>query len=135
VQELSVDISIFGGGIAGLWALARLRQAGYQAVLFQQGAFGGVQTLASQGIIHGGSKYALTGKLTAASQAIADMPGIWRDCLSGTGELDLSAVSLPVSAYLLQYQFRTGWFFCRQADAQPGSTCGSQSAIFTFRSC
>lgn len=94
MQELSVDISIFGGGIAGLWALARLRQAGYQAVLFEQDELGGVQTLASQGIIHGGSKYALTGKLSAASQAIAAMPGIWRDCLSGTGELDLSRVRI-----------------------------------------
>ena len=92
MQELSVDIAIFGGGIAGLWALARLRQAGYQAVLFEQGEIGGVQTLASQGIIHGGSKYALAGKLTDASQAIAGMPGIWRDCLAGSGELDLSGV-------------------------------------------
>lgn len=94
MQELSVDIAIFGGGIAGLWTLARLRQAGYQAVLFEQGEIGGVQTLASQGIIHGGSKYALAGKFTDASQAIAGMPGIWRDCLSGSGELDLSGVRI-----------------------------------------
>ncbi|MCU7812909.1 MAG: glycerol-3-phosphate dehydrogenase, partial [Candidatus Thiodiazotropha sp. (ex Notomyrtea botanica)] len=50
------------------------------------------QTLASQGIIHGGTKYALTGKLTGSSQAIKAMPGIWRDCLAGEGELDLSRV-------------------------------------------
>ena len=30
-----VDVVIFGGGIAGLWALSRLRQAGYQAVLLE----------------------------------------------------------------------------------------------------
>ncbi len=105
MQELSVDIAIFGGGIAGLWALARLRQAGYQALLFERDGIGGVQTLASQGIIHGGSKYALAGKLTEASQAIADMPGIWRDCLSGTGQLDLSGVRI-LSPH--QYLWSTG---------------------------
>jgi len=105
VQELSVDIAIFGGGIAGLWALARLRQAGYQAVLFEQDGIGGVQTLASQGIIHGGSKYALAGKLTDASRAIAGMPGTWRDCLSGTGQLDLSGVRILSSH---QYLWSTG---------------------------
>ena len=105
MQELSVDIAIFGGGIAGLWALARLRQAGYQAVLFEQAGIGGVQTLASQGIIHGGSKYALAGKLTDASQAIAGMPGIWRDCLSGAGQLDLSGVRV-LSPH--QYLWSTG---------------------------
>ena len=105
MQELSVDIAIFGGGIAGLWALARLRRAGYQAVLFEQGGIGGVQTLASQGIIHGGSKYALGGKLTDASQAIAGMPGVWRDCLAGSGELDLSGVRI-LSPH--QYLWSTG---------------------------
>ncbi len=105
MQQLSVDVTIFGGGIAGLWALARLRQAGYQAVLFERNDLGGVQTPASQGIIHGGSKYALTGKLTAASHAIADMPDIWRACLSATGELDLSAVKV---LSLHQYIWSTG---------------------------
>ncbi|MCU7828334.1 MAG: FAD-dependent oxidoreductase [Candidatus Thiodiazotropha sp. (ex Myrtea sp. 'scaly one' KF741663)] len=87
-----VDVAIFGGGIAGLWLLARLRQAGYSAILLEPNGLGGVQTLASQGIIHGGTKYALTGKLTGSSQAIKAMPGIWRDCLAGEGELDLSRV-------------------------------------------
>ena len=30
---VSVDVLIVGGGIAGLWTLARLKQAGYKAVL------------------------------------------------------------------------------------------------------
>ncbi|MCU7915001.1 MAG: FAD-dependent oxidoreductase [Candidatus Thiodiazotropha sp. (ex Gloverina cf. vestifex)] len=89
-----VDVAIFGGGIAGLWLLARLRQAGYSAILLEPNGLGGVQTLASQGIIHGGTKYALTGKLTGSSQAIKAMPGIWRDCLTGEGELDLSRVRM-----------------------------------------
>ncbi|MCU7843671.1 MAG: FAD-dependent oxidoreductase [Candidatus Thiodiazotropha sp. (ex Monitilora ramsayi)] len=89
---LQVDVAIFGGGIAGLWLLGRLRQAGYRAILLESNGLGGVQTLASQGIIHGGTKYALTGKLTGSSQAIKAMPGIWRDCLAGHGEIDLRHV-------------------------------------------
>ena len=39
------------------------------------------QTLASQGMIHGGLKYALTGLLSNESEAIAEMPFRWRNCL------------------------------------------------------
>ncbi len=87
-----VDIAIFGGGIAGLWLLARLRKAGFSAVLLETGALGGIQTIASQGIIHGGTKYALTGNLSESAAAIGDMPGLWRECLAGTGELNLETV-------------------------------------------
>jgi glycerol-3-phosphate dehydrogenase len=90
-DELSIDVLIFGGGIAGLWTLARLRGEGYSCVLVERDALGGGQTIASQGIIHGGIKYALTGRASRASAAIAGMPGIWAACLSGTGEVDLRA--------------------------------------------
>ncbi len=92
MHKARVDIVIIGGGIAGLWTLARLRQAGYSALLFESEALGGVQTIASQGIIHGGAKYALTGNLTESARAIGDMPAVWRACLEGSGELDLSRV-------------------------------------------
>lgn len=88
-----VDIAIIGGGIAGLWTLARLKQAGYQAILLEAESLGCVQTGASQGIIHGGTKYALTGKLTHSSQAIQQMPQRWKACLDGEGEVDLRAAS------------------------------------------
>lgn len=91
-KTASTDIVIFGGGIAGLWLLNRLRSAGYSALLFESGALGGGQTSRSQGIIHGGMKYALTGSMTSEALAMADMPDIWRACLEGKGELDLSAV-------------------------------------------
>ena len=55
----STDIVIFGGGVAGLWLLNAVRSAGYQAILFEKGHSAEAQTLASQGIIHGGLKYAL----------------------------------------------------------------------------
>jgi glycerol-3-phosphate dehydrogenase len=92
MQRVRADIAILGGGIAGLWLLARLRSVGYSVVLLESGRLGGIQTSASQGIIHGGSKYALTGKLSESARAIGAMPNVWRQCLQGSGELDLSAV-------------------------------------------
>ena len=98
---LAVDVLIVGGGVAGLWTLAALRKAGYQAVLLESDALGAGQTRYAQGIIHGGTKYALTGKLTASSEAVAAMPALWRDCHDGRGELDLSsAIKLSDAHYL-----------------------------------
>ncbi len=93
-MKISSDITIFGGGIAGLWLLNRLRQQGYDAVLFETNALGCGQTSRSQGIIHGGMKYALQGVLTNDATAMADMPALWRQCLQGTGEIDLSQVKI-----------------------------------------
>lgn len=99
--EVSVDALILGGGIAGLWTLARLQQAGYKTVLLESEALGAGQTRFAQGIIHGGTKYALTGKLTASSEAVADMPSRWRACYQGTGELDLTKAELLSDAHYL----------------------------------
>ena len=98
---VSVDVLIVGGGIAGLWTLARLKQAGYKAVLLEAEALGAGQTRFAQGIIHGGTKYALTGKLTASSEAVADMPALWRDCYQGKGQLDLTKATLLSDAHYL----------------------------------
>lgn len=89
---LHTDICILGGGIAGLWLNARLRQLGFSTLLIESNALGGGQSSKSQGIIHGGTKYALHGKLTTAAEAIAGMPARWRACLEGSGELDLQGV-------------------------------------------
>jgi len=99
--EVSVDVLIIGGGIAGLWSLARLQQAGYKTVLLESQALGAGQTRYAQGIIHGGTKYALTGKLTASSEAVADMPARWRACYEGKGELDLTQAELLSDAHYL----------------------------------
>lgn len=88
-RAFSTDIVILGGGIAGLWLLNRLRQRGFDAVLLEKSTLGGGQTIASQGIIHGGLKYALNGVLSPASSAIAAMPEHWRLCLQGQGDVDL----------------------------------------------
>jgi hypothetical protein len=47
---------------------------GFSTVLVESASLGGGQSMKSQGIIHGGTKYALHGALTGASEAIADMP-------------------------------------------------------------
>ena len=95
------DIVIFGGGIAGLWVLNRLRQSGLSAILFESGALGGGQTHKSQGIIHGGMKYVLQGMLTQAARSMMDMPTLWRQCLQGEGEVDLSGVPVLSSQQCL----------------------------------
>lgn len=97
----TTDIAIFGGGVAGLWLLARLRAAGYSALLLESGHLGGGQSLASQGIIHGGLKYALHGSLSAAAQTIADMPARWRSALAGEDEVDLRDVALLSQHYYM----------------------------------
>ncbi len=91
-----LDAVIVGGGIVGLWSASRLRAQGRRVVLLEADALGCQQTLASQGMIHGGLKYALGGVLTGASEAIASMPERWRACLDGTGELDLRGLK-PLS--------------------------------------
>ena len=85
----SAHTVIIGGGIAGLWLLNRLSNRGHDVMLLEKNALGNHQTLASQGIIHGGLKYALNGVLSPASSAIADMPARWRACLQGRGDIDL----------------------------------------------
>lgn len=89
-SPIQLDVLIVGGGIAGLWTLARLRSIGHAAILIERTALGTGQTIASQGIIHGGVKYALSGSASKASAAIAPMPDLWRACLDGTGEVDLT---------------------------------------------
>ncbi|SDI01885.1 NAD(P)/FAD-dependent oxidoreductase [Pseudomonas panipatensis] len=117
-QSLSTDILIVGGGIAGLWLNARLRRAGYSTVLVENTALGGVQSMRSQGIIHGGTKYALHGALTGASEAIADMPSLWRRCLAGEGEVDLRGVRVLSDAHYL-------W--------SPGGLAGNLTSFFASK--
>lgn len=115
---ISTDVLIVGAGVAGLWLNARLRRAGWATVLVEQGSLGGGQTLKSQGIIHGGAKYALHGALTGASEAIADMPRRWREALAGTGELDLRGVRLLSEAHYL-------W--------SPGTLAGNLTSFFASK--
>jgi len=65
---------------------------GYNLLLIEKDRLGSGQTLASQGMIHGGQKYTLQGRVTAQAAAIAAMPERWEACFAGRGEVDLSGV-------------------------------------------
>ncbi|MFC5696846.1 NAD(P)/FAD-dependent oxidoreductase [Pseudomonas sp. GCM10022186] len=117
-ESLSTDVLILGGGIAGLWLNARLRKQGFATLLVETASLGGGQSVKSQGIIHGGAKYALHGALTGASEAIADMPRRWREALAGSGELDLSGVRLLSDAHYL-------W--------SPGTLAGNLTSFFASK--
>lgn len=117
-ESLSTDVLIVGGGVAGLWLNARLRRLGFATLLVDKGALGGGQSVKSQGIIHGGTKYTLSGALTGASEAIADMPRRWREALEGKGELELSGVRLLSDAHYL-------W--------SPGTLAGNLTSFFASK--
>lgn len=104
---LHTDLLILGGGIAGLWTLLAARRAGRHALLVEPTALGTGQTIASQGIIHGGLKYALTGSASAAARAIAAMPQRWAEAMAGADPAapDLRAAALLSPHYHL---FTTG---------------------------
>jgi glycerol-3-phosphate dehydrogenase len=91
---MQLDVLIFGGGAAGLWLLDELTRRGARALLLESDRLGAGQTIASQGIIHGGLKYTLQGALTPSAVQIRDMPGLWRDCLAGIRQPDLRGVRL-----------------------------------------
>ena len=90
-RSLSVDAAIVGGGISGLWLANLFDRRGLSVVVCEPNGVGGTQTLASQGIVHGGTKYALDGAAPLAG-ALKEMPDRWRACLTGTGEIDLRGV-------------------------------------------
>jgi glycine/D-amino acid oxidase-like deaminating enzyme len=98
-RTIELDVLIIGGGIAGLWTLATLLNRGLRAGLIEAHALGQGQTLWSQGIIHGGIKYALTGQASSASKAISAMPAAWRAALKGEGE-----VAIPAARVLSEHQ-------------------------------
>jgi len=118
-RALRADVVLLGGGIAALWTACRLRERGYATLLLTRGDLGSGQTLAAQGVIHGGLKYALGGKLTDSSEALAAMPERWETSLRGTGEIDLRGVDVLAESQILwslpQVLSRVVTFFGGQA--------------------
>lgn len=118
-NAIKTDVVIIGGGIAGLWLLNRLQQQGYSTLLLESNALGSGQTGKAQGIIHSGMKYALQGKLTAAADAMTDMPNLWQQCLEGSGEINLSQVEVLSSKQYLwsanKLQAKLAGFFAGMA--------------------
>jgi glycine/D-amino acid oxidase-like deaminating enzyme len=91
---MRLDALIFGGGAAGMWLLDRLSRDGHHVLLLEAKSLGAGQTVASQGIIHGGLKYTLSGMLTKSAKSIREMPQIWRDSLLGRSTPNLSNTRL-----------------------------------------
>ncbi len=102
MAERNIDIVIFGAGIAGLWTFHRLKRMGYDVLLLEADAIGSGQTIASQGILHSGLKYAFAGQINALAKSISAMPDLWRVAMKGQGGVDLSAARMNAeSQYLL----------------------------------
>ena len=93
-SPLALDVLILGGGAAGLWMLDELHEAGYRVLLLEAQSLGDGQTIASQGIIHGGLKYALRLRPSRAARTIRDMPQQWRRSLGGEQTPNLGGTQL-----------------------------------------
>lgn len=93
-EAIDVDVAIVGAGVAGLWLANLLSGKGLAVAVCEAEAIGGVQTMAAQGIVHGGLKYALGGRAGAAAAALRAMPARWRAALAGRDEVDLRGVSV-----------------------------------------
>ncbi len=93
-NEWVVEVVVIGGGIAGLWLLDELTRSGRSAILLEKQDLGSGQTIASQGIIHGGLKYMLDGNLTLSAKVISEMPALWRDCVAGRREPNLGGTQV-----------------------------------------
>ena len=81
--QIRYDAVILGGGVAALWTANALKGAGRSVLILTNSALGEGQSLAAQGVIHGGLKYAVGGKLTDSSEALAAMPARWLAAMRG----------------------------------------------------
>jgi len=97
---LAVDVAVLGAGIAGLWTAAAAAAAGYSVLVFGLPADPAHQSVASQGIVHGGLKYGRPGGIDAA---LAPMPARWRQALAGEGPVDLRAAAVLSERMLLWF--------------------------------
>ncbi len=123
-----LDVLIIGGGVAGLWLLDDLRRAGYAALLIEKTALGSGQTIASQGILHSGLKHALAGRLGTYTDALAEMPDVWRECLANKREPRLNGVRLRATSCLC---WRTGGI--ASAVSQFGARLGLRTKVVTLK--
>ena len=89
-----VDVVIFGGGVAGLWTRWRLEHAGYSTLLLEQSTLGHGQTIASQGILHRGTKYAFGKDVSQASMELLMAQEVWSRALKGADGPDLRRVTV-----------------------------------------
>ena len=94
---VNLDTLIIGGGIAGLWTLDRQVERGLSAGLIESGCLGQGQSISAQGILHGGTKYALSGLVPTGAREVSSMPERWARSLSGDSAPDLSETKVRAS--------------------------------------
>ncbi|MFM8454548.1 MAG: FAD-dependent oxidoreductase [Gammaproteobacteria bacterium] len=123
---IKLDCAIIGGGIAGLWTAIRLKQLGYSVLVFENQALGSGQSINAQGIIHGGTKYALTGLLNKSALSIAEMPDIWSNALKGQGEIDLKNTRILAKS---QYFWSNGSLFSEFGTFMASKVLNAKSAL------
>lgn len=113
-SKAELDVIVFGGGISGLWTLAKLREAGYRALLLESDTLGTGQTRSAQGIIHSGLKYQL-GRSRGMPDT-AGIPALWAQHMRGELTPDLSQVpQLSDAQYLWARGFVDGQIVSRLA--------------------
>ena len=100
-STITNDLTCIGGGALGLWLMRCARQQGYDAALFEADTLGSGQTIASQGILHGGFKYALHGRWSSQATSLSTLPAWWQRTLTGQQQPDLRAVSILAREQLL----------------------------------
>lgn len=100
-KPISVDVLIIGAGAAGLWCARRLIAEGFSVAVIESGGVGGGQTAASQGILHAGVKYALTGRAGESSRSAARGAAMWAEAMGGSGPVDLSGLQTLSSEMFL----------------------------------
>ncbi len=84
-----IDLLVIGAGIAGLAILDRAHRSGRIAIAVESGDLGRGQSVAAQGIIHGGLKYTLKERDLEAADTIRAMPEAWGRFVSAPGPADL----------------------------------------------
>jgi glycerol-3-phosphate dehydrogenase len=103
-DAIQVDALVVGGGVAGLFTLHALRQAGCRALLVESQALGFGQTTSSQGILHAGVKYALGGVAGDDAAEASEAAALWGDFLQGRSGPDLRGLRVLATH---EYLWRT----------------------------
>lgn len=91
-STVHVDVLFVGGGIAGLWLLNCVRQAGYSALLVESERIGAGQSGASQGFVVHRPRTGATVPTDKEAAELASVVGRWRELLAGRAVPDLSGV-------------------------------------------
>lgn len=93
-SAVEVDCLVIGGGAAGMFALRALEARSIRSLLIERTALGDGQTSCSQGILHSGTKYALSGIVSAAAACASAQVSRWTAMMSGQAQPDLRAVEV-----------------------------------------